>query len=88
MVVAMVAKGTAVEAVVVVAEGDTFEEAVPSMGSGDSGSLGTESFTCLEEDSEEMASEEVVPEARPADPLVAQFGKDSGWYQNIIDFVQ
>lgn len=85
--VAMVAEGVAVEAVAA-SEGDTIEEAVPSVGSNDFGSSGMESFAPLEEDTEEMASEEVVPEAGPADPLIARFGEVDGWYQNIIDFVQ
>ena len=52
------------------------------------------------EDSEETVSErrpEVgldeagptgVPEARPVDPFLVQFGEDDGWWRNMVDFVR
>ena len=72
-----VAGGTAMEAELGVA-GDAVAEvvAIPAVGSSGSDSLGVESLTLSGEDSEEMASEVVVPKAGPADPLVVQFSED------------
>ena len=71
-------------------------KAPETMAEADSGSSGFFSY----EDSEETVSEtrpEVgldeagpteVLEARLVDPLIAQFGEEDGWWQNMVDYVR
>ena len=95
----MVAGGGALEAEAT-ASGDAVEieatsaEAVETTVEADSGSSSSFSY----KDSKETVSEtrpEVgldeagpveVPEARPIDPFIVQFGEDDGWWWNMVDF--
>ena len=75
-------------------------EAVETTVEADSGSSSSFSYEDSEEDSKETISEtrpEVsldeagpveVPEVRPVDPFIAQFGENDGWWRNMVDFVQ
>ena len=63
------------------------------------GSSSSFSYEGLEEESEETVLEMrfeagldeagpvVEPEARPVNPLIALFGEDDDWWQNMVDFV-
>ena len=97
---AMVAETAEVAPVDATVEAGTVTgEAVETTVEADSGSSSSFSYEDSEESKEmvletrpEVGLDEVgpaeEPEARPVDPLIAQFGEDDGWWQNMVDFVR
>ena len=69
--------------------GETTAKAVPSAST--SFSLGDSEETVSEARPEvgpDEAGPSEVPEVRPVDPLLAQFGEDDSWWRNMVDFVR